>query len=207
MARGNNQMAWTFTDKENVSTNALSRPKRARGGFTRYLLAISIGIAATLGWQSYGETAKRIIARRAPQLGWSPEAKQMIASGIRQLGWTKPSTDTEGAAVRPSKPNAPQPVPVPQTASATAAPTASAAPSPELQQVQQITLRLAEVRQAVEQLAATQDQMAGDIAKLQAADQEILQRVSAPRPRPATVPAHRSAPVTRPSSRPPTSLR
>jgi hypothetical protein len=48
--------------------------------------------------------------------------------------------------------------------------------------------------------------MAGDIAKVQAADQEILQRISALRPRPATVPAHTPTPVRRPSSRPPIPL-
>jgi hypothetical protein len=161
-----------------VPVNALPTPKRARRAFTRYLLAIGIGVAATLAWQSYGEATKQIIARRAPQLGWSPEAKQMIASGVRQLGWT---------------PDAPQPAPVAQTAPATAAPIASASPSLDLQQVQQIARDLVDVRQAVEQLVASQGQMASDIAKLQAADQEILQRISAPRPRPATVPGAGSA--------------
>jgi hypothetical protein len=150
-AGGNSQMGGTYTDEGNVPVNALPTPKRARRAFTRYLLAIGIGVAATLAWQSYGETTKQIIARRAQQLGWSPEAKQMIASG-------------------------------------------------------QIARDLVDVRQTVEQLAASQGQMEGDIAKLQAADQKILQRISAPRPQPATVPAHRPTPVTRPSSRPPVPL-
>jgi hypothetical protein len=209
---GNSQMGRTYTDEGNVPVNALPTLKRARRSFTRFLLAIGIGVAATLAWQSYGETTKQIIGRRAPQLGWSPEAKQMIASLVRQLGWI---------------PDAPRPAPVAQTAPATAAPIASAAPSPDLQQVQQIARDLAKVRQAVEQLpasrgqmagdiakvrqaveqlAASQGQMAGDIAKVQAADQEILQRISAPRPRPATVPAHTPTPVRRPSSRPPIPL-
>jgi hypothetical protein len=183
-AGGNSQMG---TDEENVPVKALPTPKRARRAFTRYLLAIGIGVAATLAWQSYGETAKQIIARRAPQLGSSPEAKQMIASWVRQLGWT---------------PTAPQPAPVAQTAPGTAARMASAAPSLDLQQVQQMAQDLVKVRQAVGQLATSQDQMAGDIAKLQAADQEILQRISAPRPRPATpVSPHRPTPVARPQSR------
>jgi hypothetical protein len=184
-AGGSNQMSGTYTDEGNVPVNALPTPKRARRGFTRFLVAVGIGVAATLAWQSYGETTKQIIARRAPQLGWSPEAKQMIASSVRQLGWT---------------PHAPQPAPVAQTAPAAAAPMASAAPSLDPHQVQQIARDLAEVRRAVEQLAASQGQMGGDIARLQAADQEILQRISALRPRPATVPAHIP---TRPSSRPP----
>jgi hypothetical protein len=44
-------------------------------GFIRYLVAICIGVAATLAWQSYGEAAKQIIATRAPEMGWSPDSK------------------------------------------------------------------------------------------------------------------------------------
>jgi hypothetical protein len=64
--------------------------KRGSRRFGRYLVAILIGVAATLTWQSYGESAKQIIATRAPELGWSPEAKQMIATSIQWIGWTKP---------------------------------------------------------------------------------------------------------------------
>src|SRR5690349_22875433 len=55
------------------------RPTRRRR-FARFLLAICIGVAGTLAWQSYGDATKQIIATRAPELGWSPESKQMIAS-------------------------------------------------------------------------------------------------------------------------------
>ncbi len=180
-AGGNSQMGRTYTDEENVAMD-LPTPKRGRRAFTRYLLAIGIGVAATLAWQSYGATTKQIIAARAPQLGWSPQAKQMIASWVRQLGWT---------------PDAPQPALAAQTAPATAAPMA-ASPALDLQQVQQIARDLAKVRQAVEQLAASQGRVARDIANLQAADQEILQTISAPRPRSATVPAHIPMPVGQP---------
>ena len=69
--------------------------KRGSRRFTRYLIAILIGVAATLAWQSYGESAKQIIATRAPELGWSPETKQMIATSIQWIGWTKPSAGPE----------------------------------------------------------------------------------------------------------------
>jgi hypothetical protein len=45
--------------------------RRGSPGFTRYLLAICIGVAATLAWQSYGETTKHMIARGVQQLGWT----------------------------------------------------------------------------------------------------------------------------------------
>jgi hypothetical protein len=44
---------------------------RESRGFARYLVAICIGVSATLVWQSYGEAAKRIIAARTLELGWS----------------------------------------------------------------------------------------------------------------------------------------
>jgi hypothetical protein len=72
--------------------------KRSSRGFGRYLVAILIGVAATLAWQSYGESAKQIIATRAPELGWSPEAKQMIATSIQWIGWTKPLAGPEKQA-------------------------------------------------------------------------------------------------------------
>src|SRR5262249_12394954 len=69
----------------------------ASRGF-RYMVAICIGVAAILAWQSYGEAAKHIIATSAPALGWSPETKQMIASCVQQPGWTKPPVVEDKAA-------------------------------------------------------------------------------------------------------------
>ena len=63
--------------------------RRRSRGIVRYLVAIGIGVAATLAWQSYGETTKQIIATKAPELGWSPETKQMITGWMQQFGWTK----------------------------------------------------------------------------------------------------------------------
>jgi hypothetical protein len=63
--------------------------RRRSRGIVRYLVAIGIGVAATLAWQSYGETTKQIIATKAPELGWSTETRQMITGWMQQLGWTK----------------------------------------------------------------------------------------------------------------------
>jgi hypothetical protein len=118
---------------------AIENEVRTRGarGFARYLIAICIGAAVILAWQSYGEATKHIIATTAPELGWSPEAKQMIAPKVQQL-------EVDIVAVR-----------------------------------QTMEQRLAAQRQTVEQLAARQDRMASEITKLQAADQEILGKISA----------------------------
>jgi hypothetical protein len=72
-----------------------------------------------------------------------------------------------------------------------------------------MSLSLASVRQDVDRLAAQlsfgQQQMAGDIAKLQASEQDILNKISAP-PRPAAAPARKPvlpAPAQHPPQAPP----
>jgi hypothetical protein len=138
---------------------AIENEMKGRGsrGFVRYLIAICIAVAATLAWQSYGEVAKEIIATRTPELGWSPEAKQMIAGWMQPLGWTKPSAGPESTAV--------QAAPVAQTAPETVAPKMPAAPSLDPEQVHQIALDVAALRQNLEQLTAGQDQMAREITR------------------------------------------
>jgi hypothetical protein len=170
----------------------------ASRGF-RYLVALCIGVAAILAWQSYGEAAKQIIATRAPELGWSPEAKQRIASWMQQLGWTKPAVVESKAA------------PVTQTAPMVAAKQPTTALDP--QQVQQIKAdvgavreaverKLAEMRKTVEQLAAGQELMVREVDRLQAANEEILAKIPTPPPkRPA--PHAKPTPTAPPPSRAP----
>jgi len=154
-----------------------------RGGsrrFIRYLAAILIGVAATLAWQSYGDAAKRLIATSAPELGWSPEAKEMIASWVQQLGWTR-SPEKQAAPVAPTTP---------------------AAPSLDPEKVQQMARDLATLRQTVEQLAVGLDQVTREIGKLEAADMEILAKITPalPPPRPIAAPARKPTRVRPPSS-------
>ena len=177
--------------------------KRGSRGFARYLVAICIGVAATLAWQSYGEAAKQMIATKAPELGWSPDTKQMIASWVQQLGWTKSPVGPENAAVQSSVPETPQATPVAQTAPENVTPKAPVAPSIDPEQVHQIALDLAALRQTVEQLAASQDQMARVIDRLQAAVAEILIKIPEPPPPPpiAAAPVHKPKAIAPPSSR------
>jgi hypothetical protein len=44
--------------------------RRSSGSFSRFVLSFAIGVAATLGWQSYGDTARQVVAGYYPQLGW-----------------------------------------------------------------------------------------------------------------------------------------
>lgn len=159
--------------------------KRGSRGFARFLVAIGIGVAGTLAWQSYGEAAKQIIATRALELGWSPEAKQMIATSIEWLGWAKPPAGPE------------------KTAAETVASKAPTAPSLDPAQVQQMAQNLAAVRQTVEQLAAAQDQIARVIARLESAVAELIVKIPEPSPQPPAAAARKPAPVPPPSSRAP----
>ena len=156
--------------------------KRASRAFVRYLIAICIGVAATLAWQSYGEAVKQIVATRAPELGWSPEVKQMIASWVQQLGWTKPLAGPEIPAVRPSVAETPQAATVAQIAPEMIAPKAPAAPSLDPEQMHQMALDLAALRQTVEQLGAGQVQMGREMARLQSALVDILVKMPEPPP-------------------------
>ena len=154
--------------------------KRSSRGFTRYLLAICIGVAATLAWQSYDEAAKQLFATKAPELGWSPETKQMIANWVEQLGWTKPPATHESTAARSFATETPQAAPVPQTAPAAVAPSVPVAPSIDPAEVHQIAMDLTALRQTVAQITASQDQMAREVDRLQAANQEILVKIPEP---------------------------
>jgi hypothetical protein len=162
--------------------------RRGSRGLARYLVAICIGVAATLAWQSYGDAAKQIIATRAPELGWSPEAKQMIASW--SLGWTKPPVVESKAA------------PLTQTAPGNVAPKAPATVSLDPDQLQQITGSLTTLRQTVEQLAAGQDQMTRVIGRLESAVTELIVKIPEPPPQPPAAPARKLTPAP-PSSRAP----
>jgi len=106
-------------------------------------------------------------------------ARAMIANSSPQLGWLAPQT----------------------------APVVLIAPAPAgaaSSDVQQLAFGLAAVRQSVDQLTAQleagQRQMGGDIAKLQADEQEILHKLSATPPRPTAAPTHKPASVTPPPS-------
>ena len=57
---------------------------------------------------------------------------------------------------------------------------------------------IASMQQSVEKLAAGQETMARDIARLQAAEKDIRHRISVPPPQPAAAPAHKPVPATTP---------
>jgi hypothetical protein len=137
---------WADSKNDNFASIRPSRTKRARRALARFLITFSVGVAATLAWQSYGDAAREMIAKSSPQFSWlAPQAA---------AAQTPPAVQTPPNMV------------------------ASAAPSPDLQQLKAVSLGIAAMRQSVDQL---QNQMTNEIAKLRAAQQEVLDKISAPR--------------------------
>src|SRR5262249_5046676 len=98
--------------------------------------------------------------------------KEIIASQYPQLAWLAPQ-----AAATPASNSA-----VPPTS------------SPDSQELKAISFSLTAIRQRIDQLAASQDQVTRDIAtKLQVAKQEILDRIPVPSPQQTTTPARKPA--------------
>jgi len=131
---------------------------------------------------SLGKRAARGLARFliifffgvAATLAWQSHgdaAKELIAKSSPQLSWLAPRA-TAPDMVAPAAP--------------------ATTPSPDLQQLPEMSLDLAALRQSVDQLAAGQQQISGDIAKLQA---EIAAA------RPAAAPARKPVPLPSPQAR------
>ena len=182
--------------------------RRATRAFVRYLIAIAIGVAGTLAWQSYGDTAQEMVAGWAAQHGWSLAwlPYQPAARTSPQPG---PDTTAESRRLSAGQLSAPSTAQSASVAPATrepVAPSPPAASSADLQQLQAMTLSLDAVKQKVEQLALGQQQMASDIARLQTADEEIRHKISAVPPKPAAAPASKPTPATAPSARAPMPL-
>ena len=149
-----------------VEVTEAPRPRQRRSlgqrtlrAFVRFVITLGIGVGGTLAWQAYSDDARLLMASAYPN----------------QLGWIAPQAVTTALA--------------PPSVPATPAPEAPAIPSVDQQQLKALSLNLAAVRQGVEQLAtqvaAGQQQVSGEIARLQASEQDIITKISTPPPRPA----------------------
>jgi hypothetical protein len=151
------------------------QPKgRASRGFSRYLVAICIGVAGTLAWQSYGATTKQIIAAIAPALV-APDAAAPKAPAAPLLYQQQLQQMVQSlAALRES-----------------------------VQQLGARQENLATLAQTVDQLAAGQDQMVHKIDMLQSANQEILDKIPASSRQLPAAPPRKPKPVPASSTRTP----
>jgi hypothetical protein len=155
---------------------------RAPLAIARFLITFCVGVATTLAWQSYGDTAREMIANASPQLSWlAPQAAPVAQSAPDAI---------EPAATR-SVAADPQPLnPVPVDLDAVR------------QSVDRIVAGQEQITRTVDQLAAGQQQMAREINKLQAIEQYMLYKNSEPPPRPASAPAPAPKPAPRPAQAP-----
>jgi hypothetical protein len=172
--------------------NKPSLRRRASRALARYAVAVGVGVAGTLAWQSYGGVAMQTLVSWAAQHGWSPAwlAAEANPPSVPDSAAAPPSLRADHATA----PSMLQAESGTQTAPVEMA--ASTVPSADPPQLTAITASLAVVRQAVEQLVAGQERIASDIAKLQTVEQDIRHRISAAAPRPAAPPA------SKPSSTP-----
>jgi hypothetical protein len=129
---------------------------RALHRFSGFLLIMSIGVVATLAWQSHGDAAKQLVLDWAAQSGWS--------SLLPLVGL--PSDAASGRAARPAQ------APIMESSRPEAALGAPPRGEPPLEAMAQ---DFAAIRQNIERLAAGQEQLAHDLVKLQSAVRVIEQ--------------------------------
>src|SRR5262249_33944378 len=129
--------------------------KRAARGLARVLIIFTMGIAATLAWQSYGDATREMIASSYPQLGWLAPETVPAETTPETTSSIVPATNSdsqEKAVASETTPEITSPI--------------ALAPTSDSQEIKAISMNLAAVRQSVDQLAARQQQMANDIATL-----------------------------------------
>jgi hypothetical protein len=140
----------------------MARPslgKRASRGLVRFLIVFSIGVGATLAWQSYGDAARAMIATSWPQLASlapepTPAPEQTAAASQATASLELQQLKEDLAQLKQ-----------------------------EIQQLKEIPAALASLQQSVDRLAGSQQQIAGTIAKL-----ATQKPASPPRPAPAPAP-------------------
>jgi hypothetical protein len=174
----------TILENDESQSQKPSLRKRASRAITRFLTTFCIGVAATLAWQSYGDAAREIIASSYPQLGWlAPQAEPNRPDTIDLVAPAAVSGDQQQLsldldAVRQSVDRIAAGIAVIQ------------------EQVSRSADRLAteQIAHNVAQLAAAQEQMTGEITKLQAVEQFVLYKNAEAPQRPTPAPMRSPGP-------------
>jgi len=146
-------------------------------------LAAFIVVAALVLLSFYGGGAKQVVAPLAPQLASTPSLPPQDPPQVP----ARPTPSIVQVAAAEATP--PQAMPLAQTAPQDAAPTATAGSPDHTQLLQTMARDLANLERSIEQLKATQQQIASDnskdIAELKASQEEIkrvLAKVSEQKP-------------------------
>jgi len=148
----------TTLENDESRSQERSLRKRTSRTLTRFLTTFCVGVGATLAWQSYGDAAREIIANAYPQLGWlAPQAELNRPDTIELVAPVAVSGDQQQLsldldAVRQGVDRIAADIAVIQ------------------EQISRSADRNAteEIAHNVAQLAAAQEQMTGEITKLQA---------------------------------------
>lgn len=80
-----------------------SRPRSSRRP-VRFLIAICIGVAGTLAWQSYGDVARQMIASSSPALDWLAPQTPLYVQAADQVAPAEraaPSADLQQLKAMP----------------------------------------------------------------------------------------------------------
>jgi TolA-binding protein len=136
--------------------------------FARYLIVLLIGVAATLAWQTYGESATQMIARVVS----SPDHQRLTSTSV-DLTAMRQGIDDLATSIASNQEQIMRSIVTNQE-----------------QTLRSIAINQELIMRNVDQLAAGQEQMAREIAKFQTQDQSGLAQasVSKPVPRPAQKP-------------------
>jgi hypothetical protein len=211
LARVNEQMSrMEYDAARKKAVNKLRRPSRGRPalrGFIALLLTAGVCFAAFAS-QSYGDTARLMISRWAPQLASSlPSATPELAA--RQ---SPPVVQVAAADAAVSQLSSPAQA-MPQEAAFAPIP-------PEVSQsLQTMTRDLATVQQEIEQLKASQQELARENAgiaeQLKASQEQVARAISSASEQklrrtaaavPAAAPANPPRPVAKPARKPVSTL-
>jgi hypothetical protein len=159
---------------EEVSRNRPSVAKRLfRTGVYGFIITVFVGAAFV--WQSSDGTTKDMAKRWVNSLVWS---SPLLPNNLPP----KSDVATDAVSTTSDQPPSGTTVILPTASASQPTPTSTATEaSPDLKkQLEAMASDLAIVRRIVEQVAARQDQMARDIATLQADEQDVRQKISAP---------------------------
>src|SRR6266852_1399512 len=173
--------------------------RRSPLAFARFLIMFCVGVAATLAWQSYGDAARKIIARSSPRLGWlapQPAPPAQNAPDIIALAApAAPSPDQQRLnampldAVRQSIDRIATGIAASQEQITRSvdriAPSLVASQEQMTRSIDQIAASQEQIARSVDRLTAGQEQMTHEITKLQEIEQYILYKRSEPPLRPA----------------------
>ena len=165
---------------------------------TRLLLAVLLGIALTLAWQSYGDDAKRTVGP------WLRDTVTMRAPSLSGLlpGWTEassavaepPKQTQADAGTRQAQPESAarqtRPLPFRDITESELAKASTPAPEAAPPSLDTIARELATIRRSTEQLAAKQQQMSESLDTLRT---EIAEKLSSA-PSAAVTPPGESGP-------------